>query len=750
VVVSPFPGGTEDLLLTGNLNPLQIAPVVRKLLDALRGRIRWYVWLEGIAVSVAWLALGFWVSLWLDWGLEPPAAIRVAILALVLAGFLGLWYRLIFRRAFARLSDGSMAMLLERRFPQFNESLLTAVELSGRPLDVRECSPVMLGRTCREAEAPVAGVRLGRIFNPLPLGLSLAAALWLVATVAAFGVLAPGGMKIWLRRNVLLSNELWPRRTRLEVVGFPHGWTKVARGDDFVVVARADLRKRWVPASVEIRYRSEEGGRLRATMSREGKPDPAKDKYQEYSHTFAGVSAPIRFDVVGGDDAVRGLRIEVVDSPTIVAMQLRCRYPAYMGRAPRTLPAVGVMQIPRGTEVTLTAKSNKDLVSVQVDSGQEESRHAAELIRPVPGSPREFQYHIASLDEDRALLFTVADTDGIKSREPVRLGLAVVNDEKPQLALQLRGVGSAITAKARLPVAGQVTDDYGVARIWFEYVVDQQPPATVPIRTFQGNPTDIALSEALEVPPLGLKPGQKLVLHAEAADRYNLTGKPNIGQSDRWTLDVVTPEKLRMLLESRELVLRQRFEALIQDVTETRDWLVRVEFDGKPAAAAAQQAKPRPPQQASTEWLLAVERTAQNSQKDARETAGVAESILDIRDELVNNRIDTPELKRRLELQIAAPLTEIVEKMFPDLDRLLDRVQASREDREASIAGRQKVVAQLNRILASMQQVLSRMIELEDFNEAVELLRTIIDQQKQLDTQTKQRHKQKLHELLEK
>ena len=39
--------------------------------------------------------------------------------------------------------------------------------------------------------------------------------------------------------------------------------------------------------------------------------------------------------------------------------------------------------------------------------------------------------------------------------------------------------------------------------------------------------------------------------------------------------------------------------------------------------------------------------------------------------------------------------------------------------------------------------------ELEDFNAAVELLRTIIKLQDQLDGQTKQRHKQELHELLE-
>ena len=51
-------------------------------------------------------------------------------------------------------------------------------------------------------------------------------------------------------------------------------------------------------------------------------------------------------------------------------------------------------------------------------------------------------------------------------------------------------------------------------------------------------------------------------------------------------------------------------------------------------------------------------------------------------------------------------------------------------------------------ILVAMQHVLGRMLELESFNEAVELLRTIIDAQDKLDEQTRQRHKQRLHDLL--
>ena len=56
---------------------------------------------------------------------------------------------------------------------------------------------------------------------------------------------------------------------------------------------------------------------------------------------------------------------------------------------------------------------------------------------------------------------------------------------------------------------------------------------------------------------------------------------------------------------------------------------------------------------------------------------------------------------------------------------------------------------QLDAILAAMNRVLSRMIELEDFNEAIKLLQEIIESQKKLQKQTHERHKALLRDLLE-
>ena len=766
-----------------------LAPAVRSTLAALRRRIRRYVWLQGLATAIAWLGIAFWGSLGIDRLLEPPVPVRTAILGVAGLGLAWIFFRLILRRAFARLTNRHMAMLLERRFPQFGESLLTAVELTDRADDLGPHSRQMLAQTCREAAEPIGDVRLGQVFNPVPLRRSTLAALLLGASVWAFGWLAPEAFGIWTERSLLLEDRLWPRNTRLIVEGFEGGVAKVARGDDLEVIAKADLSKPLVPKVVEVRYRTEGGARLRGTMSREGTVDPAKDRYQEYAYTFRGVLTPIRFDLVGGDDAVRDLRIEVVPSPAIVEMALECQYPDYMDRPPPTLPVAGVMQIPMGTRITVRATANKELVKVEIDDGEgiatiekgdeaparveefDAASTLAEEAEPRAGVPfRTFAYPLPDLAEDKSLLFTLFDHDGIKSRRPVRLALAAVADAPPQLSVELRGIGSAITPRARLPAIGRINDDYGISRVWFDYTIDQQEPVTHAIESPPGNATEFQLDHALEVRDMQLTAGQKLLACVKAADRCDLAGEPNVGTSQRWLLDVVTPEQLRTMLQARELMLRQRFERIVQEVTETGDSLRRMQFgsaapealpDG--AGDEEQEAGSEPadedresdeqedlsPQRILARRTLRVQRATQNSRKNAHETLGVAEAFSGIRDELINNRIDTAELCARLQQGIAEPLERIADAMFPELERRLDRLEATLADDRAGARDRDLAVAQVDAVLDAMQAVLDRMLELEDFNKAVELLREIIHAQERLGDDTRKRHKERLRELLE-
>lgn len=768
------------------LPPSTPPSAIAALLGQLRRRIRGYVWLQGLAMVSAVLGLWFWASLAFDWVFEPPVELRVALLALLAAVLGYAVYRAILRRVFVPLADRSLALLVERRFPDLHESLLTTVELSESPRHAAAFNRQMLAHTYQDAEQGTRTLNLGSILNRRPLVRTLALAALLLASIAAFAVTATPALGIWARRSLLLSPELWPRYTRLVVDGFDSaGRLKIARGSDVELLVEADAgRDRVVPETVEVRYVTEDGARGRERLTRSGVAVPGRDEFQQYTCKFKSVLANRQLWILGGDDRLGPFYLDVVDSPTLTSTTLHCVYPAYMHRAPRDLAISGLMQLPRGTQVTIHAEANKPLTTVQWDVVSPDAppqTHKRDLVAETGRPQSRFTFELPVLDSDKTLLCTLLDADGIRSRDPVRLSLGAVPDEAPQVSVQLEGISTAITSTARLPAVGEITDDYGVAQTWFDIHVDDGPPRRQPLAVGPLGRDKLPVQESLEVGSLELKPKQKLHFAVQAADTYALGDAPNVGSSQRYVLDVVTPEQLRAMLEARELMLRRRFETMVAEFTETRDLLARLELPasqpsaGQPAnkdSANKQPVKPEPgqdkaatakaaepgdapaaadtqsPEQRLVGQRVHAERVLQNTQRAAHETLEVAASFDGIRAELVNNRVDTEELKSRLKDGIADPLRRIVAERFPGLESQLRDLQARLADPVAAGPLQVAALAQADKILVEMKQVLDRMLELETFNEVLDMLRSVIVAQEKLNEATKTQQKQKAKALL--
>ncbi|RMF92491.1 MAG: hypothetical protein D6741_14870, partial [Planctomycetota bacterium] len=102
-----------------------VPAVVRSLLATARRAVRRYVIVEAILSVVACLLIGFWVSLWFDWFWEPNRVVRLVVLAGILAVALGVFVRWGVVRLLRRVSDRTLAVLLERQHRDFGESLIT-------------------------------------------------------------------------------------------------------------------------------------------------------------------------------------------------------------------------------------------------------------------------------------------------------------------------------------------------------------------------------------------------------------------------------------------------------------------------------------------------------------------------------------------------------------------------------------------------------------------------------------------------
>ena len=127
-----------------------LSPNVRKALATLRGKIRRYVTWQGILLAAVWLCLTYWVALALDYlpvllGFSELSVVtRTLLLCVIALGFAYILYRQVFQRVRRSLNDSSLALLLERKFPEFGDSLVTTVQASESPTDDPAVSPLSL------------------------------------------------------------------------------------------------------------------------------------------------------------------------------------------------------------------------------------------------------------------------------------------------------------------------------------------------------------------------------------------------------------------------------------------------------------------------------------------------------------------------------------------------------------------------------------------------------------------------------
>jgi type IV secretory pathway VirD2 relaxase len=128
----------------------------------------------------------------------------------------------------------------------------------------------------------------------------------------------------------------------------------------------------------------------------------------------------------------------------------------------------------------------------------------------------------------------------------------------------------------------------------------------------------------------------------------------------------------------------------------------------------------------------------QESHESADEILGVAAFMADIRAELINNRVDAKDRQAQLQNKVILPLQRAAADLFPEFDRRLEKMQEVAGD-SAAPAASQAAVDQANAIIAACNAVLEEMLDLETYNELVDLVRSLIEEQEQITSETKKR-----------
>jgi len=798
-------------------------PQLRALLTSLRSRVRRYIVADSLLALLAVLLSAFWIGLLIDFvpvrlgGTEMPRSARTVLLLAVGAGVLFLLARLLIGRLRRPLPDDSLALLVERHHPHLGGRLVTAVQLQreGRSGDAH--APAMLRRVHEEAAAAVGGVDSRRIFRWQPLVQKA----WLVvplglATVL-FAALSPSAFGRAAGRLLLLSDAPWPRQAALAMVGvelpvisvddsespppvlveFVDGVLRLPRGSSGTlrVVARAEDAV--VPEVCTVYYISDDGTRGQAAMRRVGR---VTDGYQSFlfeGPPLAGLSESVTISVRGLDARLDNFRIEVVQPPALTTVEVVTTDPSYLHVAGEgsTAPIRRVnyqsgLRVREGARTQLVAKSSVPLgrVDARMLTGNT-SVPAPEVSISADGT--EFSLTIDDIRQPATVVLVPEDRDGISAQVPYRYFLGVLLDEKPEIEMRLKGIGTAVTRNARIPVFGTATDDYGLATAGITLSTIAKSDTTAPTDE-HGEPLPPAAAQEIKLPirpdrdgeyelaidlrELGGAAGGKLTipepggainLLAEVSDRYDLDGRNHRAASQLYRLDILTPENLLALLERRELALRARLEQTIEETRSMRDAIMVLTpelqallpldadvgegQDATEGGAGLDEAAEGPERERQI-LRLRTQQVGLQANKTSEELQGIAASLDDLLEEMANNRVDSVDRSERIGNGVRDPLRQIVagdlEKLrqqIVELENRMTQAAASPTPAERSAAA----VQTAEQVILQLTAVLEKMLDLESYNEILDMVRELIESQDGLIQETEKIRKRSVLDLFE-
>jgi hypothetical protein len=692
-------------------------------LESFRANVRKHLLLEGLARWLAELIAVALLSFLLDRLLRLGLTTRLVLLSLGLAFLAVEAWRFVLTPLRLQLSLITLAAAIDRTGSERLRGSLAArvasvLELPELLHGPTAPSPSMVRSAVMRCHEALDAVKFEDHLNASRRRAAVSAISALVILPLLLSSIYHQSTGLWFRRYFLGSNDPWPQQTYLFVDGVKDGRLTVPRAEPFVLRVRTRPDSRVQPDTVTLRYRERAGGpRSIVAMTRFAPGD--------YRCDFPPLGSDADVELTGNDDTL-AFTIAPVDRPRITDLLLVSQHPTEP--APTNHNFAGqdadLSFLPK-THLELTFTSNVPVAAVNLKSNVP---HPAQPdVKQL--DPRKFSLTWTQESPVQLQIELVGSAAGLTSL-PTPIAVGLKSDLPPRVSLTFSGVRSRVTPMARIPLAIQARDDYGLAKLDLVTRAEilsgesragattapttsattaptSQPFAETTSHTLYGpttQPTDLEIQQkyTLEVPSMKLPAGSILQVSAAATDACYLG--PQTGTSRVITFRVVPPEEL-----FREILLRQqgeraKFRKQIEESQKLRDALI--------AVTSAEQA------QALARQHRAVQ----------REVARIATSLAESVTEMKYNQLGGPEAWDLMDKNVLGPLKKLNDDLMTQQRDALDALKPETADSINQATARQ------DQIIKTMQDILKQMSQWDSFVDVINQLNELI----KLETKVKE------------
>lgn len=466
-------------------------------------------------LAVVWLviAAGVWGA-WRAEFLRQPGPVLAAYgtaVAVVCTLLVGPWSR----KGWSRLET---ARRIEAHFPDLNAALVTALEQSpdvvtGR-LNVLQHQVLVQALTHAVTHPWNSIVPTRRL-----VGATVAAGL---SAVLLTGVLwtawnsgqAPTSLAEWLPGTSASPVEV--------AVRVEPGDVELERGSSLLVLARFQE-----PAPQRVQLVTTVDGEPPTAISCERSLDDPL-----FGARLSPVLRDLTYYVTFDGQQSPTYRVTVYDLPALEHSELLITPPSYTGHTEQRLENALTTAVIEGSQVTITCRVNKPLVSAALVSQSAERLS----LRATDGDTRLWSVSLAPRESVRWRL-ELTDDRGRQNRDPEEFRIEVLPNRPPHIEIAFPGRDVRVSPLEELTVEGRVTDDLGLIEVGVVWEIAGREPVTQTFPLSQVPTLSHAVQWLQALEELQVEPDDLLAYHVYAVDR-GPDGQPRRTVSDLFFAEV--------------------------------------------------------------------------------------------------------------------------------------------------------------------------------------------------------------------
>lgn len=435
---------------------------MRKLIDQVANRCRWYVRCRAALYSVMLMLACFLGVMTVDWIMQhrlPQIAwLQFACLLAMLILVCRRWAVPAWK---FNLTDFQAALRIEQSHTELGQRLSVLCELRNS-LEQGERRLEFMAVMESQLEAELVKFQIGECFRLRVLRRPVLLTCLLLTTLLSFAIGFQSTFALASQRTLSpWTFKHWPRRHELTVVDHRE---KVSMGSDYQIKIGSQSWRFPREVFVDVRW---DGEAEYSTLRVNSNSNVHELVLPQVQQSFA-------YRIHGGDyEADHWRDVTIVSPPVVMLSKVIIYPPAYTEL--QSYASDTAARVLYGSQLRFEATVDRPLQQAMLlIQGEDQER------RVLLTQQSQENAEVLSLSEPISILSSgtldleLIDEDGVISRNLVDIDLNVIEDHEPSVNILSPHAETLLTAAGRMPLVMVATDDLQINQAWLQYCVSEQ------------------------------------------------------------------------------------------------------------------------------------------------------------------------------------------------------------------------------------------------------------------------------------